>query len=708
MPILEGMTDTHSDLLANPLLTVWQTPFGLPPFAAIKSEHYLPALREGIKQAQAEIDAIANNTDAPTFENTIIAMETAGALLSRIHNLFGALTGADTNEALQKTETEIAPQLAEHGNSVMLNAALFARIDSVYEARAKLPPQAQRLVEKYHRDFVESGAKLGENAKKRVGAINIKLSELTTQFSQNKLAEQNDYMLVLKDEKDFEGLPESVIAAAAATAAEHDLQGQHIITLNGSNRSAFMMHSPRRELREDLWKALNDRGDRDNAHDNKIIVLEIVKLRRALAREMGYVSFNDYVLADRMAKKPANVQTLLNEVWTHARPAALAEKIELEDLARDLGHNAEIKPWDWAYYANILRKKLVDFDAEEAKQYLTLDQVLKGVFATATNLFGITFKEVSGLSLYHSDVRAWEVLNADGTHRALFLGDFYARPSKRGGAWMSELRGYNPLAPDEQKTPIIYNVCNFNKPATGDACLLSLRDAETVFHEFGHALHGMLTKADYPSLAGTNVKWDFVELPSQLFEHWLMTDEVLGTYAKHYKSGEPMPQILREKIRQSKRFKQGNFAAGFVASIQLDLAWHALTDDADVDDLRAFERDLYQRLEVPETAQPFYRSTSFGHLFDNPTGYASGYYSYLWAQVLDADAFEAFKETGNVFDPATAQKLHDYVYSAGDSEDPAELYRKFRGRDAGTEPLLRNFGFLNDNSQTHSSAKVAT
>ena len=693
-----------ADLATNSLLTPWTGPFGLAPFSHIKPEHFLPALREGMRQHKAEIDAIATNPEPVTFENTILAMEQAGRLFSRVNLAFHALTGSDTNDALDAIEREIGPEESAHDDAITFNEALFKRIDTVFEARENLDAQAKRLVEKIHRGFVESGAKLPAETKKRVSAINTRLTELTTQFKQNNVADTNAYQLVLEDGDDLAGLPQSFLDASAAAAEQRGHPGKHVVTLNASSRVGFLTYAQRRELREALFRASKNRGDQDNEFDNKAIILEKVRLRAELARHMGYDTYSAYTTSDRMAKNPANVHKLLDELWSYSRPALIAEKAELEELAHSLGHNGELEEWDVYYYANILRERECAFNEEEAKQYFTLDKTIAAAFDTASRLFGLQFREVTDFDHYHPDVRAWEVLDAAGQHRALFLGDYFSRPSKKSGAWMWHLRSSDRTMPEGEQSPIVYNVCNFNKPAPGKSCLLTLDDVRTTFHEFGHALHDMLSQVDYPSLAGTSVKWDFVELPSQLFEHWSMTDEILGDFAHHHETGAAMPQELRHKIRKAEKFRQGYFVSGILSGSMLDMAWHDQTEDANVTDVHAFEQQLAAKIELPKILAYRPPSASFSHIFSG--GYAAAYYSYLWSMVLDSDAFQAFVETGDAFNPEVGKRLHDYVYSAGDSQDPAELYRKFRGRDATVMPLLQDFGFLPESSQPSPSQKA--
>lgn len=680
------MTDT------NPLLGAWDAPFGAPPFAAVKTEHFAPALTEGMKAHTAEIDAITANADAPTFENTIIALEKTGALLDRANHVMNVLSGVCATPELQAVEMEMSPALTAHMNEFYQNEALFKRIDAVFDNRAGLAPVAQRLIERIHHYFVESGAKLSPEKKARVAAINIRLSELQLQFQQNELAEQQDFELKLETEADRAGLSPATIAAAIEAGNARGYKDTPVITLSASSRGAFMKFSTRRDLREKVWRANRALGDRDNATDNKKILLEIVRLRAELAQLMGYATFADYRTNDMMAKTPETVTGFLDGLWQRARKAALREADQMSELAEASGQNEKLAAWDLAFYGEKLRQKLCDLNEDEIRQYLTLDRVIAGMFHTASTLFGLTFAERTDLPTWHPDVRTWEVKDRNGNHVSLFYGDFFARALKSDGAWMSSIRNYNAITGE---TPIIYNICNFNKPAAGEPCLLSVLELETVFHEFGHALHAMLTRAPFPTLAGTNVLWDFVELPSQLFEHWALSDEILSRFALHHKTGEPMPAALRQRLRAAKSFNRGFDMAGYLSAAQLDMAWHALTpEQAATIDVHAFEAELRDKLQMPDLVHTRPPSTGFGHIFTG--SYASGYYSYVWAQVLDADAFEAFRESGDVFNPAIGQRLHDYVYSAGNSEDPAVLYEKFRGRPATIDALLKQLGFTDE------------
>ena len=594
------------------------------------------------------------------------------------------------------TEQEIMPLLTAHGNNVYQNEALFARVKAVYENRATLSPVQRRLVEKYHRSFVESGAALPEAARNRAAEINIRLSELATQFGQNILAENKDFCMWLEGD-DLQGLPQTLLDALAASAAELGQPGKYALTYSLSVVLPFLTFSTRRELRERVETARKARGDHDNAHNNTALMTEIATLRAELAQLMGFNTYSAYALDDTMAHTPANAKKLLDQVWAKAKEAGERDRADLQLIAADEGLNGDIRAWDWRYYAEKLRQQRYALSEEETQPYFTLDRMIEASFSTASQLFGIDFAEVTDLALHHPDARAWKVTK-NGQDVALFIGDYYARASKQSGAWMSELRGQNALTGE---LPVIYNVCNFNKPAPGKPSLLSMDDVRTIFHEFGHALHGMLSRASYPGLAGTNVSRDFVELPSQLFEHWALTKPILSQFARHYETGEAIPDALIDKIRRTMKFDTAHQKVEYTSAAMYDLAIH---DKADFTGFApaAFEQDFKASVDMPAYASMIHRPPNFKHIFEG--GYSSMYYSYLWSEVLDADAFEAFEETGNVFSPEVGQRLHDYIYSAGNSEDPAKLYEKFRGRPATIDALLRKLGFAADEDAPQATA----
>ncbi|MDI3470482.1 MAG: Dipeptidyl carboxypeptidase Dcp [Pseudolabrys sp.] len=672
----------------NPLLSDFAGRFGLPPFAAVKPEHFRPAFDAALAAHRAEIDAVAGDPAAPTFANTIEALERGGRLLDRVSNVFFVLAGADTSDEIEAVERDVSPLLARHGNAFYLNAPLFRRIDDLHQRRSNLglDPEQLRVLERYHTRFVRAGAALDRKAQEKLAAINERLASLGTQFGQNVLADEKSYALIL-DEADLAGLPDFARAAAKAAAEERGHPGKYAITLARSSAEGFLQFSSRRDLREKVMAAWLARGESGGATDNRAIVAEIVRLRAKRARLLGFRTFADYRLDDQMAKTPQAARDLLDEVWSRARARAAREKAELQKLIAEEGGNFALAQHDWRYYAEKLRKARYDLDEAEVKPYLVLDSMIAAAFETAHRLFGLTFTPVT-LPLYHPDARAWEVRDQDGNEVGLFIGDYFARASKHSGAWMTSLRDQEKLAGTVR--PIILNVCNFSKPAKGEPALLSFDDARTLFHEFGHALHGLLSNVTYPLLAGTAVPSDFVELPSQLYEHWLETPEILKGFARHHRTGEPMPQALLDKVLATRTFNQGFATVEYTACALVDLDFHSLEEAGDLD-VTGFEKESLERIRMPAEIAMRHRTPHFQHLFSGG-GYAAGYYSYMWSEVLDADAFAAFKETGDHFDPAMAQRLKDYIYSAGNLRDPVEAYKAFRGRLPTVDALLKKRG----------------
>lgn len=672
----------------NPLLADWTAAFGLPPFAAIAPQQFRPAFDAAIAAHRTEIETIAAETAPPTFANTIEALELSGRDLDKVSNVFFVLAGADTSDAIESVEREVSPLLARHSNALYLNRALYARIAALYAKRDALglTPEQARVLDRYHTRFVRAGAALDKPAQDRLAAINEELASLGTQFGQNVLADEKAYALIL-EEGDLAGLPDFARAAARAAAEERGHKGKYAITLARSSCEGFLQFSARRDLREKVFQAWIRRGENGGATDNRALIAEMVRLRAERARLLGFASFADYRLDDQMAKTPAAARQLLDEVWGRARAKAVAERNALQKLVAEEGGNFALAPWDWRYYAEKLRKARYDLDEAEIKPYFQLDKMIAAAFETATRLFGLAFTAVD-VPLYHPDARAWEVKDAAGKHVGLFIGDYFARPSKHSGAWMTSLRDQEKLIGDTR--PIILNVCNFSKPAPGEPALLSFDDARTLFHEFGHGLHGLLSNVTYPLLAGTAVPSDFVELPSQLYEHWLEVPEILQKYARHARTGEPMPKALLDRLLATRTYGQGFATVEYTACALVDLDLHGLKEPAGLD-VTAFERDDLARLDMPAEIVMRHRLPHFQHLFSGG-GYAAGYYSYMWSEVLDADAFEAFEETGNAFDPATAQRLRDFIYGAGNLRDPAEAYKAFRGRLPAVDALLKKRG----------------
>lgn len=675
---------------SNPLLASWRDPFGLPPFGKIRPEHFSPAFDTAIKEHAAEIDGIAAAKSRPSFANTIVALEKSGQSLTRVARVFYNLTGADTSPQLQKIEREISPKLSQHSSSVALNQHLFRRIDDLHQRRADLGLDAEqlRVLERHHLGLVRSGARLVAKGRKRIAAINKRLATLGTQFAQNMLADEQAFKLVLDGEQDLAGLPEFVRTAAARAANDLGHPGKHVVTLSRSSVEPFLQFSTRRDLREKAFEAWIRRGENGDKHDNRRIAEEIIALRAERAALLGYRTFAEFRLADTMAKTPSNVRGLLEQVWTAALPAATRERGRLQQVADAEGQNFKLAAWDWRYYAEKVRSADYDIDESAIKPYLQLDRIIAAAFDTAKRLFGLSFAERTDLPRYHPGVRAWEVSDKAGQHVGIFLGDYFARPSKRSGAWMSVFRGQQKLRGEIR--PIVVNVMNFSRGAEGEPALLSMDDARTLFHEFGHALHGLLSNVTYPSIAGTSVSTDFVELPSQLYEHWLQTPEILKRFAVHFRTGKRMPDALVARLEASSKFNQGCATLEYVSSALADLELHSLEDASQVDMTR-FEAALLRKLGMPAEISMRHRLPHFAHIFSGG-GYAAGYYSYMWSEVMDADAFGAFEEAGNVFDRKTARRLEEFIYSAGNRRDPVEAYTAFRGRLPTSEAMLKKRG----------------
>jgi peptidyl-dipeptidase Dcp len=675
------------DLTTHPLVD-WNGPLGLPAFDRIPDTDFGPAFDAALAAHESEIAAIAGNAEAPTIANTLAALELAGHALDRVSAIFWCRAGAHTNDVIQAMEREISPRMARHFSAISMNAALFARIDDLHARRDELGLDAEtaRVLERTWKGFVRSGARLGAEDKKRLAAINEELAGLGASFGQNVLADERDWALFL-DTADLEGLPDFLRDAMAEAAASRGQEGRYAVTLSRSIMEPFLSTSPRRDLREQAFRAFVSRGENGGATDNRDNVRRMLALRAEKARLLGYASYAALKLDDTMAKTPEAVAALLDPVWEKAREKAAADQVELQRLAASEGLDAPIAAWDWRYFQEKLRSERFDFDESAVKSYLKLDNVIAACFDVATRLFGLTFEEKNGIPAWHPDVRTFEVRDVAGAHRAVFLADYFNRPSKRSGAWMSGLRSGHKLG--EGATPIIYNVMNFAKPAKGEAALLSLDEARTLFHEFGHALHGMLTDVTWPSVAGTSVSRDFVELPSQLYEHWFTVPEVLEKHARHVRTGEPMPKALADRMHAARNFGQSFATVEFAASALMDMAYHARSE-APEDPIR-FESETLAELRMPDAIAMRHRTPHFLHVFSGD-GYSAGYYSYMWSEVLDADAFRAFEETGDPFHPETARKLREYIYAAGGSRDPEELYTAFRGRMPTPEAMMEKRG----------------
>lgn len=672
----------------NPFFSKYDTPFEVPPFDKIQNHHYLPAFREGMKQQEAEIEAIVNNAEAPDFANTIEAMEKSGQLLNKVSYVFFNLQQANTNDSLNAIAEEITPEITAHGEAVYLNDKLFERIKTVYNNRdnAGLNTEQQMVLKKYYNNFVRGGANLSADDKEKLIKINNELAMLSLKFGDNQLKETNAYRLVIDNPKDLGGLPEGVIAAAAETAKEAGMEGKWVFTLHNPSIMPFLQYADNRDLREQIYKAYINRGSNDNAYNNWDNISKMVSLRVQKANLLGFPDYASYVLDDNMAKTPANAYNLCNQIWDAALPNAKQEAKELQKLIKKEGGKFKLAPWDWRYYAEKLKNEKYGLNETEISQYFPLENVREGAFYVANKLYGLTFEQLNNVPLPHPDAIAFEIKDADGKHIGIFYADYFPRASKSSGAWMDAFR---PQAGLLNSSPVITNVCNFTKPTGDTPSLLTFDEACTLFHEFGHALHGLLSKCTYPSIAGTSVAHDFVELPSQVMENWAADPEVLKIYARHWKTGEPMPQELIDKLQASSHFNQGFIVTEFMSAALLDMAYHSVQDASPID-ARKFEKETLDKIGLIPEITVRYRSPYFGHIFNG--GYSAGYYAYTWAEVLDADAFAAFKETGNVFNPEKAKAFRENILSKGGSDDPMKLYKQFRGKEPSIEPLLQRKG----------------
>ncbi len=658
--------------MSNPFFEDWTAPFAAPPLDRIRPEHFPPAYERALAEHKADIDAIAREPAPPSFDNVIVALEQSGRLLTRVDGVFANLTSSLADETLQAIELDMAPRLAAHWNAIYLDAGLFARLDGLYAQRAGLglDGEAMRVLERYHLDFVRAGAPLDAAHRARLTEIGNRMAVLGTQFGQNLLREEEDYVLPL-GARQLGGLPQPVRDAAAATARERGLDAPCAVTLSRSSVEPFLQYADDRAQREQLFKAFLARGDNPNANNNTAIMAEILSLRAERAGLMGYDSFARFKLADSMAGTPEIARALLERVWAPARAQALAERDALQDLIAREGGNFALAPWDWRYYAEKLRRERFDFDEAELSSYFQLDNLIAAAFFTAERLFGLSFRPRTDIPVYHPDVRVWEVLRGEETV-GLFYGDYFARAGKQGGAWMSALRDQQRLT--GHVLPIILNNLNYTK---AEPCLLSFDDAQTLFHEFGHALHGLLSKVTFPRLSGTNVARDFVELPSQIFEHWLEEPEILERFARHHRTGEAMPRALLDKLLKARNFGQGFATVEFLAAAIIDMDLHSASLPAgEAVDALAMQRATLARIGMPDEIAPRHAVSHFGHIFGGD-GYAAGYYAYLWSEVLDADGFGAFKEAKDPFDPAVANRLYEFIYSSGGSRDFAQGLSRF-------------------------------
>ena len=669
---------------SNPFFSEFQTPDGVPPFDQIKLEHYEPAFRKGMEEQNKLIQAIVDSKEEPNFENVIVAFDNSSPILDRVGGVFYNLTEAETTDELTALSMKLAPVLSEHGDNISLNHDLFLKIKAVYDKKDALGlnTEQNRLLEKIYKDFVRSGANLPADKQARLRDINKQLSTLGITFSNNILNENNEFKLFVDKKEDLAGLPDWFCQSAAQEAKAAGQEGKWLFTLHNASRLPFLQYADNRELREKMYKAYINRGNNNDKNDNKQIIKDILTLRLEKAKLLGYDCYSAFVLDNTMAKTPQTVMDFLGNLWQYALPKAKAEAAELQKLMDKEGKGQKLEAWDWWYYTEKLRKEKYNLEEDEIKPYFKLENVREGAFAVANKLYGITLTKKEGVPVYHPDVEVFEVKDADGSQLGIFYVDYFPRPGKSGGAWMSNYR--------EQQgdiRPLVCNVASFTKPVGDTPSLLTLDEVETLFHEFGHGLHGLLTKCQYKGTSGTNVVRDFVELPSQINEHWATEPEVLRMYAKHYQTGEVIPDELIEKILRQKTFNQGFITTELMAAAILDMNLHNLTDMQGFD-VEKFEKDAMDSLGlIPEIA-PRYRTTYFNHIIG---GYAAGYYSYLWANVLDNDAFEAFKEHG-IFDKQTADAFRHNVLEKGDSDDPMTLYKNFRGAEPQLDPMLKNRG----------------
>jgi len=673
----------------NPFFQKWDTPFQVPPFEDLRPEHYLPAFQAGIRRHNDEVRAILKSHAAPTFQNTVEALEDSGEFLDRVTGVFTALVEADTSEALQTVALAVGPLLSSHQDDIWMNEALFRRVAAVHhQPPASLTPEARTLLEHTHRRFLRGGAGLGPEQQARLRAVHSELSLLCLRFEDNLLRETNAFRLLVEDEADLEGLPPPLVAAAREAADRADLDRGWVFTLHGPSLWPFLEHARNRDLRRALHGAFASRCGNGNAEDNNGVAGRIASLRCEKARLLGFRTYAHFALEDAMARDPAGVFRIMDQGWGPAVARARAEAAELQALLEDDLPGAVLEPWDWRHYASLLKRARHGLDTEALRPYFPLDRVQEGAFRTANHLFGITFNERADLPVYHPEVRTYLVQDRDGSYLGVYYTDWHPRPGKRGGAWMECFRR-QCLREGRDRRPLVYNVANFPRPVGGRPALLDLEDVRTLFHEFGHALHALLARCRYRSLSGTATALDFSELPSQLLEDWAMEPEVLGSYARHWRTGAPLPPDLVARINEAGQFNQGFVTTEYMASAYLDMAWHTLEEPGPVD-ARAFEAATMARIGLPPSILPRYRTPYFSQSLTGE--YAAGYYGYLWSAVLGSDGFEAFKDKGNLFDPGTAKALRTHILEKGGSEDAMELYTRFRGREPTVEPLLRKRG----------------
>ena len=677
--------------MKNPLLASFNTPFGTPPFAEINNEQFLPAFQEAIQQAKEEVEQIKSSPDAPDFSNTLEALERSGEKLGRVSSIFYNLNSAETNDEIQKIAREVSPLLSDYSNDIMLDEVLFRRIKTVYDEtdRKALSAEEKTLLEKTYKSFVRNGANLSDEKKQRLREIDKELSQLSLEFGEHVLKETNNYTLEVSDEKGLSGLPEHVVEEAASTAKEMGKEGSWVFTLHFPSYIPLMTYADKRELREQLFRAYGSKAFKGDENNNQQVILKKVRLRQERATLLGYSSHADFVLEERMAESPAKVREFLDNLLQHAKPVAEKELEELQAYADSIGGPEKLQRWDISYYAEKLKKEKFAINDEMLKPYFRLENVIGGIFQVAKRLYGLEFKELAEVQVYHPDVKAYEVLDEQQQHLAVFYADFFPRPGKRNGAWMTSFRGQKKVNGEDIR-PQVSIVCNFTKPTKSKPSLLSFNEVTTLFHEFGHALHGMLANSKYESLSGTSVYWDFVELPSQVLENWVYEKESLDLFAQHYETGEAIPEELIRKIKESANFMEAYQTVRQIGLARLDMGWH-IPEAAEVQDVGAYEQKLQKDTDLLPPVEGTNTSCSFSHIFQG--GYASGYYRYKWAEVLDADAFEFFQEKG-IFNKDTADLFKKHVLSAGGSEHPMELYKRFRGKEPSPKALLKRTGML--------------
>ena len=681
--------------MENPFYRNYKTQFQIPPFSEIEEKHFMPAFVEGMEKHNNEIEQIIQNSEKPSFENVIIAMERSGELLDRVNAVFFNLSGSTTNEKLQEIEKQISPKLSQHYDSISLNPYIFKKVGLLWKDvdNLNLSQEERKILEETYKRFIRSGALLEGSDKDRYSDINQEISKLSVQFSQNLLAETNNFEIILGRD-DLKGLPEDIINLAKEEAdnkykktSDIKYNNKYIFTTHRSSMYPFLTYSERRDLREKLYTGYIMRGDNNNEYDNKNITSRIASLRVEKANILGFATHAQYVLDNTMAKTPDAVYELLDQLWEPALSRAKDELQELQKFVNDEGQNFKIASWDWWYYSEKVRKEKYNLDEEEIKKFFTLDNTIDGIFKTANKLFGLTFEEKFDIELYHPDARVWQVKDENGSHLGLYIGDYYTRSSKRGGAWMSTFKDQSNF--DGRERPIVINVCNFPPPSRDKPSLLSFEHVTTLFHEFGHGLHGLLTNTHYRSLSGTSVSRDFVEFPSQVLEHWASEPELLKSYAKHYKTGEVISDELIDKMKNASKFNQGFANTEYLAATYLDMDWHSL-ESTDIQDTNDFERKSLEKIGLIDEIVSRYRTTYFQHIFTS--SYSAGYYSYIWAAVLDSDAFAAFKESGDIYNQDLASKYREYILEKGGTENPMELYQKFRGSNPNIGPLLEDRG----------------